>query len=306
MDTTLSPIHVANHWPFVDRHLSLERWETGRLALETVAQLQNDAGGEYVALGRKRLAETMTPGQAGAIWRALVELEDRGVLARRRGSGRRADSWGFRPELSQWRGIPWRYSGREVERVLCGCISRASCAVAARNPGQSVAFPRVKVEFRIAPQDHLLPPGLSSVDTRGFRATRAANAHGRACDPVDSRGYSAEIEPIRARDNSSRELIVLNWDEEQRVRILKEAGEARTGQPLQVPSRPYRRLTAFARRITDRQAELVAAAIKRREGHLYIPKVFEIMEDLAVEDRVIAMAGRPDGGYESGTFEASH
>jgi len=206
MDTTLNPIHVANHWPFVDRHLSLERWDTGRQALETVAQLQNDAGGEYVALGRKRLGETMTPGQAGAIWRALVELEERGVLARRRGAGRRPDAWGFRPELSQWRGMPWRYSGRAVERVLCGCISRASCAVAARNPGQSVAFPRVKVEFRISPQDHLLPPGLLPVDTRGFRATRAANAQRRAWAPVDTRGYSAEIEPIGVPVLSTEEL----------------------------------------------------------------------------------------------------
>ncbi|HEV2369115.1 MAG TPA: hypothetical protein VGR90_04530 [Acidimicrobiales bacterium] len=199
MDTSLAPIHVANHWPFVDRHLSLERWQTGRQALEFVAQLQNEAAGEYVRIGRKRLTESkLTAGQAGAIWRALTELEERGVVARLRGAGRRPDSWSLRPELTHWRGMPWKYSGREVERVLCGCISRASCAVAARTPGQSVALPRVKKEFRIAPQDHLLPLGLFPVDARGFPAGRAATANSRAWGSVDTRGNGAEIVPFDA------------------------------------------------------------------------------------------------------------
>jgi hypothetical protein len=293
MDTTLAPIHVANHWPFVDRHLSLERWDTGRLALETVAQLQNDAGGEYVALGRSRLtASKLTPGQAGAIWRALVELEDRGVLARRRGAGRRPDAWGFRPELSQWRGMPWRYSGREVERVLCGCISRASCAVAARNPGQSVVFPRVRVEFRIAPQDHLLPPGALPVDTRGFRATRAANAHGRAWGPVDSRGYSAEIEPIDVPVLSTEELRTpLSRTQEEVVHVIKGAIEGRGDK---IWGRYLDRLSQIVASLNVDQARLVAWKVSRIEPGTLVKVMLPQIADFTTHADVKA-AGRSDG-----------
>lgn len=199
MDTTLTPLQVANHWPFVVAQLHLERWETGRQALEAVAMLQNEHAGAAVPLGRKRFVEAgLTPGQAGALWRALTELEGRGVLVRQRGAGRRPDGWSLRADLSHWRGMPWKHSGRVVEDALVGCISRAQCAVAARMPGQSVAFPRVTRNFHIAQCDHLPPPGLFPVDSRGNGETRAGTPQSRAWNPVDSRGNGGEIVPIDA------------------------------------------------------------------------------------------------------------
>lgn len=264
MDTSLAPIHVANHWPFVAKQLHLERWETGRMALEVVAQLQNEHTGALAPLGRKRLTEgKLTPGQAGAIWRALSELEAMGVLVRCRGAGRRPDGWGFRGDVAHWRGMPWKHSGRTVENALGDCISRADCAVSARNPGQSVVFPRGKRLFHISAADHLPRPwseGRESVDTRGNGEPRAATANSRAWHPVDSRGYGAEIVPFDAPPTVLpvvlEELLLTTEGAAERHERFRQMVDKRAvpGQSVKPGLVPDQKLMRLAIELTDEQA----------------------------------------------------
>jgi hypothetical protein len=300
MDTDLSPIDVATHWPFLLRHLPLERWETGRRALDMLSQLQVDTGGDPVAMGRTRIAGSdLTPGEAGAVWRSLVELEERGVVARFRGRGRRPDAWTFRPDIAHWR-TPWRYSGREVERAIDGCICRAECAVAARTPGQRAALPRVKEVFRIAREEHLFRPGLFLVDSRGFGAGRAATAQSPAWDPVDPRGNGERDGRFSRPVNSVGELV-LNSQEEEVFQVLKRGAERRTEQPVFERSTPEREIKEVATRLNRLQAELLARKLWKREGKIHIGNVTGIMADLST-DREIVMAGREDGGRGVGSF----
>jgi hypothetical protein len=195
--TLLTSVLIARHWPFLDEQLVLGRWKNGRAALELLSQLQVDAGGEPVNLGRKRLNSACeSDGEGGAVWRALVELERRGVIGRQRGRGSRPDAWSFRPDVASWRAMPWKESGRGVQRALEGCrICRAVRAEDAIIAGPRLALLRGHEEFRLEWRHHL---GFYPPQPRGKTAQRAANPHGRAWQPVDTRGYDAEIRPSQA------------------------------------------------------------------------------------------------------------
>ena len=49
----LTPLLIARHWPFLDGQLVLGRWKNGRGALELLATLQVEAGGEPVNWAEK-------------------------------------------------------------------------------------------------------------------------------------------------------------------------------------------------------------------------------------------------------------
>src|SRR5579862_5585664 len=195
--TLLTSALVARHWPFLDEQLVLGRWKNGRAALELLSNLQVEAGGEPVNLGRKRLNSACeSAGEGGAVWRALVELERRRVIARQRGRGSRPDAWSFRPDVGDWRAMPWKHSGRGVQRALEGCrICRALCAEDALIPGPRLALLRGQEEFRLDWRHHL---GVYPPQPRGKTAERAANGQPRAWQPVDTRGYGAENRPSQA------------------------------------------------------------------------------------------------------------
>jgi hypothetical protein len=126
MDTDLAPIDVALHWPFIRKHLQLDRRPAARRALEALAVQQLAADGHAVRFGTKFwLAAGMTPGEAGRTTTALRELEDQRVVARYQGRGRLGDSWTFVPSVRHWTAMPWIGSGRSVETAVASCSCRA-------------------------------------------------------------------------------------------------------------------------------------------------------------------------------------
>lgn len=270
----LTPLSVAQHWPFLDEQLVLGRWKNGRAALELLSNLQVEAGGEPVNLGRKRLNSACeSAGEAGAVWRALVELEARKVIARTRGTGTRPDAWSFRPDIGHWRSMPWKESGRGVQRALQGCrICRAVRAVGAIDPGPRLALVRGGEEFRLDWRHHL---GLYPPESRGKGAERAARAQSPAWEPVETRGYGAENRPSRARDNSVEELKVLHWQSEEHeevCKIVEEAVEAKTRQAYKSPTcKPRLRLVELTRFLDRDQARVAARLIASSEEFVQIP-----------------------------------
>lgn len=242
---TISAFAVASHWPYVRSHLLLDRRPAASRALELLAHQVADNGGDPVPMSRRRLHVLgLTPGEAGNAWAALSELEEAGVLARYRGSGRRPDLWTFVGAIAErWR-VPWRWGGREVEIVVGHCICRAGSDFAARFPGQSVAGPPESELFRLPPDAHL-----------GFRAGfRAANAEPRAASSLatrenrnSSRGYDAplHLSPMGGRRTSSSSE---EEEVDEATRTLAEAIGAATGRPnwLYPGSEPHRVLQKVA------------------------------------------------------------
>lgn len=189
MAPDLEPIDVARHWPFLRRHLHLERNIKTADVLSLVARLQVTAEGAPVELGAKRLAALLeaTAGEAGRLRVVLASLEERRVLYRQRARGSHPDAWSFFPDVAKWRRMPWRWSGREVEQAIGSCICRAGSAIPARIPGQSMLRLREEPEFRLLDADHLWRPGLLPVETRGYGEGRAAMAKRTGKTPVETR-----------------------------------------------------------------------------------------------------------------------
>ena len=100
---------------------------------------------------------------------------------------------------------------------------------------------------------------------------------------------------------SSRRTIVLQGEEQERAQKLQKAAEARTGQAFRPGCGPLVKLYELAGRLTDRQADVLVRELDHEPGHLYIPKVVDVMADLAAE-RAVKMAGRPDEGSGGGHF----
>lgn len=268
MTERLAPIDIARHFPFVARHLDLDRWPAAERILWTLAVRQVCAGGAPVQLGAKSLgAGGMTAGEAGRARTVLAELERRAVVGRLRGRGRRPDAWTFAAEPMHWRPMPWRWSAPAVQEAICGCVCRAAIAVAARRPGQSVAFPRGRPEFRLSDDDHLWRPGLLPVETRGFGDRRAATASHPGFFPVDTRGYGDDL---GAPDCSSRDRDLSL--EEERVAPLVEVIKRTTAG---VWGRPLARLTALCATLSDDQIAIVAAQMARVGG----PRVDRLVDE---------------------------
>jgi hypothetical protein len=258
--TLLTSALIARHWPFLDEHLVLGRWKNGRAALELLSQLQVETGGEPVNLGRKRLNSACeSAGEGGALWRALVELERRQVITRQRGRGARPDAWSFRPEVGRWRAMPWKHSGRGVQRALEGCrICRALCAEDAIFPGPRFTLLRGHEEFRLDWRHHL---GVYPPQSRGKSAERAGNAQGRAWQPVDTRGYGAEIGASQAPPTvlsvDLKDLLIANTgggERHARFKAMIDRG-ATPGQAVWAGTSLDRTLMEIAIDSTDEEAE---------------------------------------------------
>ncbi|MGA2835486.1 MAG: hypothetical protein ABSF84_02705 [Acidimicrobiales bacterium] len=293
MDTYLDPIDIALHWPFLRTQLLFERRPAYVRALDVLAGLQADSGGQPVRIGTRRWREAgLTGGEIGRSTTALRDLQELGVVHRDKGSGARAHSWTFQPTVRNWRSMPWVSSGRDAHRVIEGCIYRAACPGIARFPGQSVAGSRGNRHFRLSAEMHLHPPGLLPVETRDPVASRAIPWHGRAYEPVETR------DPVAASRSlylSPRELTFSIEGSEQRFAVLTKAIEARTGQPL-YGYKPIARVKALAEKLDDGQAEALAREIAMSTGHQYIPNIIGIAEDLSVDRRVVMEARRQQEG----------
>lgn len=291
MTGPLDSMAVATHWPFVRRNLTLARARPTRLALDALAELQFRATGELVRLGRARLRDelSLTPGEAGAVYNALVSLERRGVVTRLRDAGRRADAWGFRADVRRWRGMAWRSSGRDVERAVGSCVCSTNRAFAARTPGQGLTG---APHFWLAAEDHLRPPGLFLVDSRGKWPTRAATARRPGQMPVDSRGYGAG--PSAPSFNS----------EKIRTSPYSEGEPASEGEGLSVlrralPGRAWgeaeRRLRALADRLSVGQAEELARMLASYRSSLTpgqrpgVPMSVAALEEFAASPAVACL-----------------
>src|SRR6185437_1502379 len=135
MDTDLAPIDVAQHWPFLERHL-VRLPPAVRRALWLVAEAQVDTDGEACSVRSRLLEAGGTAGEAGRVSVVLTELEERDVVVRYRGRGRRPHLWSFRPNIYRWRGFVWESSAKDVEEAVSQCFCRAADAVVARFPGQ--------------------------------------------------------------------------------------------------------------------------------------------------------------------------
>jgi hypothetical protein len=207
MSPALSPLDVANHWPFVRDCLLLERKRPMNRALHLVADAQVVSDGMPATLGRSRIHESgLSAGEAGRVSMVLRELQKRNVLVCREGAGRRPHAWSFNPDLRRWERMPWRVGPREVEQAILACSCRALHESAARLAGGSVGHMRNSPEFRLLDNRPTLRPGLFPVDSRRLWLERAADGQSQARGPVETRGNS---EPDRAPVNSPIELIVV-------------------------------------------------------------------------------------------------
>lgn len=287
----LHPDDVAGHWPFLDRALALDRWLAGRRALSILARLLAGSGGEPVPMPRGRLTADfdLTAGEAGNLYRALLELERRDVVARYRGGGRRPDVWTLRAELARWRGLPWAIPAARAESAIRSCVCRADFAVAARFPGQSLALSRGDAEIALSEADHLPRPGLLSVDSRGYGESRAANANGHRerpggarWSPVETRGYGEKAAaPVLPLAYKRRDVDDDGVD--QRRELLEAAIQSATGG--HVYGQPWHRLDRIAEGLSDDEAERVAAELATRRDVRSPVWLVAVAADLAAAAR---------------------
>ena len=265
MDTSLAPIDVAAHWPFIRRNLDLTGQRSMQRALGLLAVLQLEARGEptQVGLARARSAG-LTAGEAGRLRVVLRELERRGVAMRFPGPDRRGHAWSFRPEIGRWAAMPWIGSREGVARAVLACSCRAASADGARIPGQRITLPRGGIEFRLSEADHLWRPGLLPVETRGN------------CEEPGPLVLSVE--------EDSR--LLHSEEEEGRFALLREAVLAVTGRD--VWGRPAAQLRELARDAGESCSD-VARTIRAMTGVASAPKVVE----LATERWASGMVLRP-------------
>ena len=280
------PIPVVAHWPYVRRNLNLARAKPAARALDLLAELQADSCGAPVRLGRSRLVEAgLSPGEAGSVYNALVDLERRRVVVRDKASGRRPDSWSFQGCLRRWRGMPWTRAGKTAETAIRSCACSTFRDVAARFPGQSVALAPL---FWLAADDHLRPPGLFPVDSRGYVAARAATSRRPGETLVDSRGYvAAPGTPLLSTEEESSSLLPLE-EEDERIKTLRRA------LPGLAWGKPANELVALALRLTIDQATAIAGMLERYLANSHarpgVPQAVGLLHQFAAAPSVRAMA----------------
>jgi hypothetical protein len=245
----LTSIDVANHWPFIRRHLLIDRSRSLSRGLELLASGQAAAAGDPVPMGATRLRTVgLTPGEAGNVWRNLDRARRAGVVSRYAGTGARPSLWYFVPSLDRWR-LPWRWSGREVEAAIAGCVlCRAGYAQAARSAGRDPGPLRDSEEFHLAQDVHL-----------GIRQPgRDASPDGRAIDfhnvPADlPRGHAERASGARDKGSlsfGSKEGEPLTLDPEgegEGIRAIRNLIKAQTGQDVYPASGPDRQVREAAR-----------------------------------------------------------
>ena len=215
------PLLVAAHWPYVRRHLELSHHRPERIALDTLAELQCEAGGEPASLGRQRLlslGRVKTPGEATAVLDALADLRVRRVLIRRPGAGPHPAAWSFRADISHWRGMAWTSSGRDVEAAVLSCKCVVFCATASESPAQALALAS---SIHLSADDHLRRPGLLLVDSRRIGATDDAVAQRPGKTPVDSRRKYRGPAPLVLSSGDLLRDLSLNDRERERFEQLR-------------------------------------------------------------------------------------
>lgn len=265
----METLEVVRHWPFIEQKLDFHRWKAGQRALRLVVQLQNEHAGEFVSVGPKRLRELgLKPGEVGGVWRALVDLESRRVVARRRGAGRLPDAWGLRPDITHWR-MPWIGVARNVEATIAGCtFCFAKFAVASRNPGQRPALFLISEKFAIPAELHVPEPYEISRSYGNFRATTPS---GRAWEPVDSRDNGTEFEVSHAPPTVSsvvlEELLLKTEGAAERHSLFVELLDRRSapGDRVEAGRLPDQALMRTAIELTDDEA----VEAKARWGRMY-------------------------------------
>lgn len=259
MENPLAPIDVAQHLPFIDRHL-IRTPPAVRRALWLVAEGQLETDGEPTPVRARCLAGHVdhpdapewigSGGEAGRTSVVLNELEERGVLVRYRGRGRRPHLWSFRPRLEHWQGCHWGGAVGEVSDTLCDCFCRAAADLVARFPGQSVFEFRKRAQFRLLSRDHLQPPGLFLVETRDKIKSRATRFSPPGLFPVETRDNAAAEMPAGGgpsllSENSENSPL---GEEEESYALLVGLLEhhARPGDRVQPGTEPDRNLLAIA------------------------------------------------------------
>lgn len=250
MDTSLAPVDIAQHLPFVDRYL-IRTPPAMRRALWLVAIGQVENEGDPCPVRARALAEGGTPGEAGRISVVLNELEERGVLVRYRGRGRRPHLWSFRPRLEYWQGFHWGEAPRDVCEAVSGCFCRAGDNFVARFPGQSVAAIRRRARFELLPRDHIDPPGLLPVETRVEIMSRAPSFGPPGALPVETRdnGWGQPASPAALSylpENSENSPL---GEEEESYALLVQLLEfhSQPGDSVQAGTEPHRHLLEISR-----------------------------------------------------------
>lgn len=265
MDTDLAPIDVAQHWPFLFRHLVRVPLAVER-ALREVSEAQVDTDGEAVSVRARFLKrEYATAGEAGRMSVVLRELESRGVVYGRRGSGSRAHVWSFRPNIDRWRGFTWDAPVRDIDLAVTDCFCRAAGDLVARFPGQSLVQLRRRARYELLPRDHTRPPGLLLVDTREHYEGRATVSGRPGLSVVDTRDDGGEISAPTVCLQEV-ELLELNDGERARFTRLKTAVDSHctAGSSVWAGTVTERTLVALARRMSD---EVVRLTIKHFDKH---------------------------------------
>lgn len=271
MRPMLTPHRVAIHWPFIREHLSLSRQPALLRVLDELTEQQAwfPPYGEPVAMRRLLLARGRTKGEVGNAWRALVDLERRGVVCRHhaggRRSGRRPDLWSLVPHAfgTRWR-VPWERSGRRIEAIVvgCDCVARSDSLIA-RFPGQSVPLYRDGAAFSLPPQAH---QGLWCLDRDTSASDRAITS------PVTRENAPSARDKPRASHLSSLGSTPSSYgeDDDELSTALKEAVLQATGSP--VFGAPLHVLKAVAQGCREGELEAFLREIRHTQG-VKAPKV---------------------------------
>jgi hypothetical protein len=282
MDTNLAPVDVAQHLPFVDRHL-IRTPPAVRRALWLVAQGQVENEGDPCPVRARALSAGDTPGEAGRTSVVLNELEERGVLVRYRGRGRRPHLWSFRPRLEYWQGFHWGEGPREVCEAVSGCFCRAGDNFVARFPGQSVVQLRRRARFELLPRDHIAPPGLLVVDTRVKITERAPSFRPPGLFPVETRDKSDDA-PALSLLTEELEIPLLSEEEKarfERIRSVLEYHARNKAQVVQAGKAPELRLMRLARALDDVGCKALCRHFDTTAGDVQVPSGSQTLERMA-------------------------
>jgi hypothetical protein len=281
MDTALAPIDVAQHLPFIDRYL-VQPAPAIRRALWLVAEGQVETDGEPCPVRARGLAEGATPGEAGRTSVVLNELEERGVLVRYRGRGRRPHLWSFRPGIERWQGFHWGGSAGDVAEAIGGCFCRAVGDLVARFPGQSVVEFRRRAKFELLSRDHIRPPGLFLVETRDKDKGRATKSQPPGLLPVDTRDNDNAAGGVSLL-TEELEIPLLSEEEKARFDRLKRVLEyhARGKAQVVMPGKaPELRLMRLARALDDSACKTLCRHFDTTAGDVQIPSGSVVLESM--------------------------
>jgi hypothetical protein len=302
MDPRLAPFVIASHWPYLDRVLELERTPARRRALQLLAELQVDAGGDPVRLGRARLRELgFSPGEAVHVSATLRELALRRVVERLEGRGSSPSAWSFRGDLEHWRGLAWRTSARSAANVVFSCARSRVCegplAFVNDSPVQRL---RGSPAVLLGSAAHLYRSGETLVDSIHNGAASFTNARFRAWPPVDILHKSTPARPPTPIPNPSIEgsIYLESEDSQQILSILQGAFRSSGGDVIFPGSKRWPELLELVGALNVDQADAIAAELgslnARREPRLRLraPLLLTKARELTRAPLVLALGDR--------------